>query len=234
MRLNVYLAHSGLCSRRRADEYIFSGRICINGRVVKEPWFQLNGTEKVTFDNRTVGQGQKKVYIMVNKPEGYVCTLSDKFAPHKVIDLVPPKFGRLYPAGRLDKDSRGLVLLTNDGDFTYHLLHPKFRIEKEYMVKVSPKFWRSHCREMLKGVREEEDVLKVKFIEVLEDFKDSSELRIILTEGKKRQIRRMCKLLGYNVLSLERVRIGKLQMGNLKEGKYKVIPKVQAQKVFGR
>jgi len=218
MKLNLYLARSGIASRRKSAELIKSGRVSVNGKIVLEPFREILGKDKVSVDGKKAAP-ERFVYIAVNKPIGFTCTLKDRFAEKKVTDLVPRSLGRLYPVGRLDRDSSGLVILTNDGDFSQRLSHPSYGAEKEYLVIVTPPVSRKEAAVLKAGVLYEEEKLSASEVIILKQGSGKSTLQIVLKEGKKREIRRMFGCLGHNVLTLKRVRIGNIMLGKLEPGK---------------
>ena len=224
MHLNVFMAHSGFCSRRKAALLIKSGKVTVNGKVVLEPWFDVKESDAVKVSKKPL-HPKKKVYIVFNKPKGVTTTLEDRFASKKVTDFIPRHLGRLYPVGRLDKPSRGLLILTNDGDLCYRLTHPKFEIEKEYVVAVEGKVDSNIVGKLKKGVHSEEEVLKVKSAFIEKADSDISTIRVIVSEGKKRHLRRLLEYLDFVVLDLRRIRIGDLRLGDLREGSFKIIDK---------
>ena len=220
MRLNRFIAKSGVCSRRKADLLIKTGKVSINGRKVIEPFFDVKLVDQVKLDNKTL-KFQEFAYVLLNKPKGVTSTLSDRFAAIKVIDLLPDKFKNLYPVGRLDKASCGLLLMTNDGDLCYKLTHPKYSVEKEYWVELDKVIGPGECRKAKRGVRDEADLLRVKDIKPLKGLL----YKVIVSEGKKRHLRRLFKALGFRVKGLTRVRMGRLKLGSLALGKYRVLTK---------
>jgi len=222
MNLNVCIAKAGVCSRRKAGLLIKDGKVRVNGKVVREPWRDVTGSDALLVDGRPL-KAEKLVYVIVNKPKGVTSTVADKFAERTVVDLVPKKFGRVYPAGRLDKDTSGLMVLTNDGELCYGLTHPKFEIEKEYVATLDGKLDREALERMAKGVTDEGELLKAKSVLAERSHGAGTEARVIISEGKKRHIRRMFKCLGRRVLGLRRVRIGSLRLEGLKEGEHKEI-----------
>ena len=226
--LQKFIAESGYCSRRQAEELIRLGKVLVNGELA-ELGMKVDDKDEVKVRGKRVAINKEKIYIILNKPKNYTCT-NRKFEGEKnVFDLIhAPE--RLFVVGRLDKDSRGLVLLTNDGDLTQKLTHPKFEHEKEYIVEISnfqfpisKQFINDLILKFEKGVDigEGDGIVKAKDIKYL----GANKFKIILTEGKKRQIRRMFKSVGCDIKDLVRVRIGKIELGNLKEGKYKYIDK---------
>lgn len=236
--LQKYIADSGHCSRRQAEELIRNKKVVVNGKT-SELGMKVDDRDKIQVNNKNIAAQKEKVYIILNKPRGYTCT-NRKFTGEKnVFDLVntprptaaPLKRGietRLFVVGRLDKDSRGLVLLTNDGDLSLKMTHPRYGHEKEYIITISnfkflisKQFINELILKLKKGVDigEGDGVVKVKDAKYLGDNK----FKIILTEGKKRQIRRMFKAIGCEIEDLVRVRIGRIELGNLAQGKFKKI-----------
>ncbi|HQI13208.1 rRNA pseudouridine synthase [Candidatus Shapirobacteria bacterium] len=203
MRLNKFLAQSGVASRRGADKIIAEGRVKING-IVAKLGDQVGARDKVFIDEKPIGRSEEKQYFAVYKPVGYISTVSDEFGRKNVLQLVKSK-NRLYPVGRLDIDSEGLMILTNDGDLTLKLTHPRFHLEKEYEVTCDREI---NVKKINTGAN--------KII-----WYRKNEMRIVMYEGKKRQIRKMCWLAGLRVIKLKRIRIGKLFLGNLNPGEYK-------------
>ena len=222
MKLNLYLARSGVASRRKSAGLIKSGRVSVNGQIILVPSREVVGKDKVIIDGKKVAP-ERFVYVAVNKPIGFTCTLKDRFAEKKVTDLVPRSLGRLYPVGRLDRDSSGLVILTNDGDFSQRLSHPSYEAEKEYLVVVAPSVSRKEAAVLKAGVLYEDEKLSASEVIILKKESGKSTLQVILKEGKKREIRRMFGCLGHNVLTLRRVRIGNIMLGKLESGKYRFL-----------
>lgn len=222
MRLNAFIAKAGICSRRKAADYIKSGKVRVLGRIVREPWYVVQDGDDVIVNGIRMRQ-EKYAYFIVNKPKGVTSTVSDIHAQRKITDLVPKGLGRLYPVGRLDKDSRGLVILTNDGDLCYRLTHPKFEIEKEYVVTVRGSLGDKELAHIKKGVYNEGEVLKVKSFSNVEKKGGATTLHIVIAEGKKRHIRRLFGGMDFKVLDLKRIRIGNIILGELKEGNFKMI-----------
>ncbi|MFH1189777.1 MAG: pseudouridine synthase [Candidatus Omnitrophota bacterium] len=224
MKLNLFIAKSGYCSRRDAAALIKGGKVTVNGRAVTEPWREVSGRDAVKACGRLLN-AEKQVYILFNKPAGVTATCEDKFAEEKITDLIPKRFGRVYPVGRLDKSSRGLIILTNDGDLCHRFTHPKFEIEKEYLVTIEGDAVASISGKLTGGVRDHGDTLKVKSASVVKSWPNRTRLDVIICEGKKRHLRRLFEALGYKVLDLSRIRIGKINLGDLKEGKLRLVDK---------
>ena len=223
MRLNVYIAQSGLCSRRKADVLIKKSKVKINGSIIRNFSYQVKDNDRVTVEGKELS-AQEKIYLLLNKPKGVVSTFSGRFKEKTLNDIIPLGLGRVFYAGRLDKESRGLMLLTNDGGFAYRITHPKFEVEKEYIVKVGRKVESQDLPEMVKGRKEEGEFLKFKRVKKLSSYK----LEVVINEGKKREIRRLLNKFGYLVTDLKRVRIGKFRLGNLKEGQIRIIKPSQS------
>jgi pseudouridine synthase len=224
MRLSLFIAKSGYASRRKADALIEEGKVEVNGRTVREPYFRVNPGDTVRACGKPL-HITEHVYIVFNKPVGVTTTVQDKFAEQKVVDFLPAQFKGVFPVGRLDKNSSGLLVLTNDGDVCYHLTHPKFAVEKEYIVRVAGILRKEDCQRAKKGVVDEGDHLKVKNIRITKSEKESTICTAVVSEGKKRHIRRLCVGLGFPVLELKRVRIGNLKLGDLKPGEYRIVKK---------
>jgi 23S rRNA pseudouridine2605 synthase len=234
VRLNAFVAKSGVCARRQAAELIKQGKVKVGGKVMLEPWYVVKEKDAVTVGGRRVNI-ERCHYLVMNKPRGVTSTAGDKFAEKKITDLIPRKYGRLYPVGRLDKDSRGLIVLTNDGELCHNITHPKFEVEKEYRVVAKGEFDDVKLASLKRGITDEGEVLKVKSCLAANSKNDITELVIIILEGKKRHIRRMLKCLGLSVLDLKRVRIGGLKLKGLAEGAFVGMEKEDIYNlVFGR
>ena len=213
-RINKFIADAGICSRRAADEFIENGRVKINGEVA------VNGSkvkqgDVVTLDGRVIEKDTHLVLIALNKPEGIVCT-SDKTEPDNIIDFL--KFGtRIFPIGRLDKDSNGLILLTNDGEIVNKILRAGNNHEKEYIVRVNKAINEEFVRGMSSGVPVLDEITKPCKVEPI----DNNTFRITLTQGLNRQIRRMCEYFGYKVTSLNRIRFVTVTLDDIPSGTYR-------------
>ncbi|NMB48472.1 rRNA pseudouridine synthase [Candidatus Kuenenbacteria bacterium] len=218
VNLTQYIASSGLCSRRAAEELIRSGHVKVNGALAVLGQKVDAVTARVSVSGKIIHPATQKVYYLVNKPLGYVCTIKDRHADKKVIDLVPPK-PKVWPVGRLDKDSRGLVILTNDGELTNRLTHPSFIHEKEYLLTLERPFSPELLLKLKQGVKLEEGLAKADTVKKVGPTK----LSIVIHQGWNRQIRRTLGACGYRVVDLVRVRVGKVKLGTLENGKYKQI-----------
>jgi len=228
VRLQKYLAECGVASRRACEKLIADGRVEVNGKPVTRQGISVD-TEKdrVKVDGREV-QPQKKIYIAVNKPKGYICTSSDPEGRPTVFDLLKEKKHhtpdvRLFSVGRLDYDSEGLILLTNDGEFANLLTHPRHLVEKYYLAWSDGILTSDHIRQLKKGVMSDGEKLRLKSIYLRKSRKKTPCYEVILGEGRNRQVRRMFKALGLRVNRLQRTQIGPLALGHLKEGGWRYL-----------
>lgn len=220
MRINKFIAQSGYCSRRKADELIKNSKVCVNGTILLDLSYQVNDRDIVEVEGKKISKKEEKIYIAINKPIGYTSTVKDKFADKKVVDLIKSKT-RVYPVGRLDKDSHGLLILTNDGELTYELTHPKFEHKKVYEVLVKGRPNKDKIQELKNGITLDGYKLKKSNIEFITNVKDNTKYMVTIYEGRNRQIRRMFDYINHPVLDLKRVQIGNYKMeDNLKSGEY--------------
>lgn len=228
IRLNKYIAECGICSRRNADNLISSGKVKLNGNVVTELGTKIDeDKDEVEINNKKIIKENTYVYIMLNKPKGYVTTSKEQFGRKSVLDLIDTNF-RVYPIGRLDMYTEGLLLLTNDGEFANKMMHPKNKIEKTYIAKVSGNITEEKLLSLKNGVDIGGYITKTAKVRLLNT---GNEIEIIISEGKNRQVRKMCEAVDLRVLNLKRVKIGNLNLGNLKIGKYKFLDKDMINKI---
>ena len=217
-RLVKFLSSAGVASRRAAGELVKTGRVAVNGKTVLEPGLQVVSGDAVTFDGRPVHPAERLRYFMLNKPRGYVCTSADPHAPLKAIDLLHPDPPvRLFSAGRLDKESEGMLLFSNDGEYVARLTHPRHEILKTYLVRVVRDFTSAELERIRAGIRDDGETLRVISI----DPAGKCRYRIVLNEGRKREIRRLTAAAGASTLELRRVRIGGLELGTLAVGAFR-------------
>jgi 23S rRNA pseudouridine2605 synthase len=228
MRLAKHLAHAGVASRRAAEQLIFHGHVTVGGKVVTDPATDVDGSQPITVDGRPVGgtEQERAVYIL-NKPPGVVSTSHDTHGRKTVVDLVHAD-RRLYPVGRLDADSTGLILLTDDGELAHRLTHPSFEVPKTYRAVVrNPPVREPALRKLREGIELDDgrtSPAKVRKI-------SSSELEITIHEGRKRQIRRMCEAIDHRVESLERVAFGPLRLGSLPVGGHRRLTPAEVERL---
>lgn len=220
MRINKYLALAGVASRRKAEEYITQNRIKVNGKVVNNLSTDIKETDVVYLDNKPIKATNKFVYYKLNKPKGFVTTVSDEKNRKTVMDLLRGVHTRVYPVGRLDYDTEGLLLLTNDGDITNILTKPNSEIEKTYQVHIENNITTDEIKKLTSGVEIDGYTTKPCSV-VLESANDKlSKLKITITEGKNRQIRKMFACIDKNVIFLRRIQIGEIRLGGLSRGEY--------------
>jgi 23S rRNA pseudouridine2605 synthase len=228
-RLQKILAAAGYGSRRACEEIIRQGRVQVNGQVVTELGTKVDPSQdEISVDGAPISGPVAKVYLILNKPPGYISTAHDPWGRPTVLDLIPHQ-ERLYPVGRLDAESEGLLLLTNDGGLTHRLTHPRYEQEKEYRVLVKGRPKEAILSQLRQGVDLEEgqtapaEVKRASRKEGLETRPGTTWLRIVVHEGRKRQIRRMCAAVGHPVQRLIRVRMGPLRLGTLKPGQWRPV-----------
>lgn len=215
LRLQVFLAHSGVASRRASEQIILDGRVSVNGTVVTELGTKVTSGDKVTVDGKPVQIEARKRYVLLNKPAGFVCSLSDEKGRAVAADLLKEKYSeRLYNVGRLDMYSKGMILFTNDGDFAVKLSHPSSQIEKEYIVETSQDVLPDVAQKLEHGVRIDGVFYKCVKCEILKPRK----VKIVLIEGKNREIRRLLESQNIGTKSLVRVRIGNVNLDDLRPG----------------
>lgn len=221
IRLQVFLSRNGVCSRREAMDIIKEGSVKVNGKVQSEPSFQVDPLkDKIMVGKKEVASKQYD-YILLNKPAGYVTTKAQHKGQKNIYHVLPEEMGYLLPVGRLDKDTEGLLLLTNDGDVAYGLTHPKFDIDKTYYVKIGGKLENFKKEKLEKGVRIEGVKTAPAKITSVKHIKTDTELKITIHEGKKRQIRLMFESVGHRVKYLKRLVQGPLKLGDLKIGSFR-------------
>ena len=240
MRINRYIAASGAASRRKADQLIKEGKVKINGILTKEVGFEVEEGWVVEVEGRVISPAARKIYLMLNKPKGFITTVKDESNRPTVMDLLQDVSERIFPIGRLDNATSGMLLLTNDGDFAHNLLSPKKHVYKTYEVLLSNGNYDGYRSAFENGIelvagmmtkREAEKLEKGVVIdgvrtapaqvEILRHGEHSTVVEIRIYEGRNRQVRRMCEAVGHKVLDLHRSAIGGLGMGHLKEGHYK-------------
>ena len=233
MRLNKFLATCGVASRRKCDELIFSGKVKVNGNVVTSPGFNVDHEKDVITVNGEQVVLPKKIYIALNKPEGVLCSLKDDFNRKIITDLIPEIKERVYPVGRLDYNTEGLILLTNDGELANRLIHPKYKVEKTYHVLIKGQISVNELKELEKGmILEENEKLLPSKCKILNISKKTSLVEIKIKEGKKRQIRRMFHQLGYEVKKLRRVKFGPIKLGMMKKGEWRFLTKKEVKILY--
>ena len=222
IRLNRFLAENGLGSRRKTEELITAGRVSVNGQTVTDLGTRVDPVrDKVSVDGQPLSISKELVYIVLNKPRGYVVSHADEKGRQTIFDLLPPGAANLNYAGRLDKNSEGLLLLTNDGELINRLTHPNFKVEKVYKVDVSPRLSRNSITQLREGVPIEGGMTLPAGVYVKSEHEGGMSLKIVIREGRKRQIRQMVEAVGGKVHSLKRLQFGPLMLKNLAPGTWR-------------
>ena len=224
-RLQKYLAECGVASRRKCEEYILQGKVKVNNKIITELGTKINpGKDKVTFEGKEVKKENQKVYILLNKPIGYVTTAEEQFGRDKVLDLVKVK-ERIVPVGRLDMYTSGALILTNDGEFVYKVTHPKHEITKTYTVTIHGIITKQEVEQLSNGVKIDDYITKPAKVKILktDEEKNISRIEITIHEGKNRQVRKMCEAISKKVIALHRSKIGNIGVKDLKLGQWRYL-----------
>ena len=224
IRLQKFMAECGIASRRKCEEIILQKRVKVNGQVVTELGVKVGSNDIVEYDGKIISKENEKVYILLNKPIGYVTTVDDQFSRDTVLDLVKVN-ERIVPVGRLDMYTSGAIILTNDGDFVYKVTHPKHEIEKTYNVTIKGIITKEEVEKLSNGVDIGDYITKKAKVKILKIDKEKniSRLEIVIHEGKNRQVRRMCEAIDKKVLALHRSKIGNLSVKDLKIGNWRYL-----------
>ncbi|MDI6706359.1 MAG: pseudouridine synthase [Bacillota bacterium] len=232
-RLQKFMARCGVASRRRCEEIIEEGKVKVNGKTVTGMGYKIEPCEdEVEVEGTVIKPKERKVYLMLNKPVGYVSTANDQFGRKTVLDLVKDVAERIYPVGRLDYDSEGLLLLTNDGDFTYRMTHPSHEADKEYLALVNGVPTEKELNLLRNGIEIEQYVTSPAKVDIVEIKRGKALLRITIHEGKNRQVRRMCDAVGYPVERLKRTAVGQVRLGSLKVGQWRYLTKKEIDRLM--
>lgn len=230
MRINRILSLAGITSRRKADEFIKSGRVMLNNRLVREPGTKaIWGTDRICVDGKEIQKPSEKLYLILNKPFGYISSLSDPQGRPLVGDLLKDIPQRIYPVGRLDFDTLGLLFFTNDGDWAHRMTHPRYGVPRTYKVTVAGSIRDESVGLLRKGIRLEDETICRSRATLLSRNEKQSILRMTITQGKSRQVRRMIEAVGYSVIHLIRTGFGKITLGNLKVGEYRYFETEEAE-----
>ncbi|MBW2484316.1 MAG: rRNA pseudouridine synthase [Deltaproteobacteria bacterium] len=232
-RLQKILAQAGIASRRKAEELIREGKVRVDGMVVTEMGVRVDpATQKIECNGRPVFSLEKKVYILLHKPAGYLSTVRDPQGRPIVSDLLPNIKERIYPVGRLDLDTEGALLLTNDGELAQAVLHPSREVKKTYVAKIKGRPGSKKLAALSRGIELEGKKTWPAEITVLTSEKQTTTIQIIIHEGRKRQVRKMFEAVGHPVLQLKRIAYGQLALGELKPGKYRFLPPGDIKLIF--
>ena len=234
LRLNIFLSNSGVASRRKCDEIIASGKVTVNGKVVTEIGSQINEKkDKVMVEGKAVCLPSSFVYIKLNKPKGYACTASDEKGRKTIYDLVDCE-ERLFSIGRLDYNTEGLIILTNDGDFANKVSHPRYDVEKEYRVTIEGKIKESELAVLRKGVVVDGQKMPPAKVKLLSQDENVSKISVVINEGQNRQVRRMFEAIGREIKLLKRVRIGSVRLGGLSRGQWRDLTEDELNLLVGK
>lgn len=232
-RLQKIIAAAGICSRRAAEDLILAGKVQVNDRVVRKLGTRADpGRDEIRVDGRLITTEVEKVYLMLNKPAGYVTTLKDPEGRPIVTDLLREIGQRVFPAGRLDYDSEGLLILTNDGDFAERIQHPRYEVPRTYLAKIRGRVTRKEIQSLINGIELEDGPFTVDGIQEEKYNEKSQWLRVSISEGRNRIIRRAMEALGHPVARLIRVSVGNLELGNLKPGEYRRLQKREVERLL--
>ncbi|MCX7904103.1 MAG: rRNA pseudouridine synthase [Caloramator sp.] len=223
-RIQKYIARCGIASRRKAEELIRQGKVKVNGELIKDIILINPERDIVEVNGKVIKPEERKVYIMLNKPVGYVTTVKDEKGRRTVLDLIDVK-ERIYPVGRLDYDTSGLLILTNDGDFAYKLMHPSKEVDKVYIAEVEGIPTEKELDMFRNGLKIEDYITSKAEIEILKIKDKNAIVKIVIHEGRNRQVRKMCEKIGHKVIKLKRVQIGKIKLGSLEIGKWRYLKK---------
>ena len=222
MPLNKYLAHCGLSSRRKAVEYVEQGKVTVNGEVKMEPYYRIQPGDVVICDGKSMAVQERQVYVLLNKPKGVITTTDDERGRPTVLDIVDPAFPeRLYPVGRLDRDTTGLILITNDGDLAQKLSHPSHAVQKQYRVGLRSPLVQADFELIERGVKLEDGIMEVNWIRFSEDHPNRDIVELEITSGRNRVVRRMFEALGYEVFKLDRFYFAGLTKKELPRGSFR-------------
>ena len=223
-RLHKYMARCGIASRRKSEEMVFAGRVKVNSMQVSEIVMIDDEIDKVEVDGVEIAPEENKVYVIINKPTDVITSVKDQFGRKTVLDFVDVE-ERIFPVGRLDYDTSGLLLLTNDGEVTYKLSHPSQEINKVYEAEALGRFTESEIAEFEAGLQIEDFLTSPAEIKILSVQKDISNVRITIHEGRNRQVRKMCEKVGHPVIKLKRIKFGEIEIGGLKPGEWRFLTK---------
>jgi 23S rRNA pseudouridine2605 synthase len=233
-RLQKILAQAGICSRRAAEELIRAGQVTVDGKVVTEMGLKVDlRTQKITAKGEPVRFSEKKVSVLLNKPEGYVTTLSDPQGRPIVTELLKKVPERLFPVGRLDFDTKGALILTNDGDLAQRVQHPSFEVNKTYLARVTGKPTAAQLTRLEEGLEVDGHLTAPAILKLRKATPQESVLEITIHEGRKRQVRNMFSAIGHEVIELTRIAYGNLQLGSLKPGKFRYLTTADLARIFG-
>jgi 23S rRNA pseudouridine2605 synthase len=233
VRLQKFLSDAGAASRRAGEKLILEGRVTVNGKVIRELGTKVHPTaDAVTLDGTTV-RVRRKLYVALNKPRGFLCTKADPSKRQTVGELLPREWSNVYPVGRLDLDSEGLIFLTNDGDFCLKLTHPRYGVRKIYRVVIKGRVTSEVTKRIEHGIVDEGEKLKAQKAHILEANNSHTVLDVFMTEGRNREVRRLFESQGFEVEQLKRTQIGPIKLGELPVGKWRALTETEIKSLLG-
>jgi len=234
VRLQKFLAEAGVASRRASEQIILAGRVTVNGRTAQELGSKVDpGRDRVAVDG-TLVRLKRKIYVAVNKPRGFVCTRRDELKRQTIGELLPKEWNNLYPVGRLDYDSEGLIFLTNDGEFSLQLTHPRFGVRKKYVATVEGRVEPQMMLKFTRGVSDVGEMLKAERARLVSANNSTSVVELELAEGRNREVRRLFESQGLEVSRLVRIQIGKIRLGELPSGKWRTLTEPEIKSLLSR
>ena len=234
LRLQKYLAEAGVASRRASEQFILEGRVTVNGEVVRVLGTKVEpGHDKVVFDGQPV-KLRRKMYVVLHKPPGYICSRNDPEKRRTVGELLPKEWQNLHSVGRLDNQSEGLLFLTNDGEFSLRLTHPRYGTRKTYVVTVEGKFQGEILDRFRRGIEDAGEILKAERARLISASNSRSVVELQLAEGKNREVRRLFECVGYKVLRLVRTQIGPIKLGELPIGKWRTLTEPEIKSLLSK
>ncbi|MGL4736809.1 MAG: pseudouridine synthase [Cellulosilyticaceae bacterium] len=225
LRLQKFLAHAGIASRRKCEEYILEGKVKVNGEVIRTLGTVVMPGDEVWFENRRVAVEEELVYYLLNKPIGYITSVQDENNRATVVELLRDVKERIFPVGRLDYNTSGLLIMTNDGALTYSLTHPKHIVNKTYTAKVRGHVSEQSIKKLCDGVVIDGRMTAPALVTIIKEGATNTTLSITIHEGRNRQVRKMCMAVGHDVINLKRTAIGRLRLGELQVGEYRALTK---------
>jgi len=224
IRLQKYMASCGVASRRKSEEFIQAGQVKVNDEIITELGFKVDpAVDRVYFNGDLIEPESEMVYILLNKPTGYITSVKDQFGRPTVLDIIQGIDARIYPVGRLDYDTSGLLILTNDGDLTKKITHPSHKVEKTYVTKVSGRVTKPEISKLQEGVDIGDYVTAPSKAKILNQARDFTQVELTIHEGKNRQVRRMFEAIEHPVITLDRAAIGRIKKGELKVGTWRLL-----------
>ena len=220
-RLQKIIAKAGIASRRAAEGLILAGRVTVDGQVVTELGGKYESSQRICVDGRPLDLAEEKVYFLLNKPKGYLSTAKDERGRRTVLDLLPEVKERVYPLGRLDNNTEGLLLISNDGNLMNGLLHPRYKVNKTYIARVTPIPTEKALDKLRQGIKLEDGLTAPAAVKLMDTAEDEAKVEITIHEGRNRQVRRMFAAIGSDVRALKRVKFASLTLAGVKRGKYR-------------